>query len=145
MGAFLREVRALMMGFAQESAAGADIPRRPSSAAQKRILRVETASRASGESHRQYRRKILDAELTARPGRDRVAQDEPSYRSSDVVEVLSRRSAIGPVITELKGHRQKGRGGRSRLTNPYADAWAAKDVFNLVGPAPHVAAAIPDA
>ena len=122
--AFVHAVRVLMFGYALVSAADQGPPWCSLDAAQKHISTVENLSRMSARGGHINHQRIVEAEMNVRCEWTRVAQAESILCLSDIIEIVSQRFTMWPVITDLKGSGGKGISKLRSVANynPYNDS-----------------------
>ena len=101
--AFIFTVKLLMYSYALASCGDerADMWR-PLQSAIKHITAVEAHSRAAARSHHGLHLRIAEAEMAVRREWHAIGQAEPTLNLATIIELVSQRHSIWPIVSELK-------------------------------------------
>ena len=91
-----------MHGYVLVSAADTGPPWCSLDAANRHLASVENLSRASAKNYHAMHHKLTEAEMAVRNEWTRMSQAEPRLTLTEIIELVSQRHTLWPVISELK-------------------------------------------
>ena len=100
----LHAVRVLMRGYVLVSANDDGPPWCSLDDANRRLSSVEHLGRASAKNSHTARYKLTESEMTVRNERTRMSKADPRLNLTEIIELVTQRHTLWPVVSELKGH-----------------------------------------